>query len=63
MSNIKKDNGKEFNRVIEIIETAKERTYKRINEEIITMYFKLGEFLSKEIEVRRYGDLFFSKTR
>lgn len=60
MSNLKTTN-KEFYNVIDIIESAKGRTYKKVNEELIMMYFKIGELISIEIENSRYGNLYITK--
>lgn len=50
-----------FNKVIEIVESAKERTYKKINEETITIYFKIGEFISKEMGFGKKSSMFIEK--
>ena len=57
---LKNENYK-FNQVVKIIESTKERVYKRINEELIEMYFSIGEFISKETKEKDYGDLFIEK--
>lgn len=50
--------GDPFERIIEIIESAKERAYRKVNEELILMYRDIGEYLSRQSENAEYGDHF-----
>ncbi len=43
------------------IESAKERTYRKVNEELILMYRDVGEYISKQSERTEYGDAFVQK--
>ena len=36
----------QFRKVVNIIESAKERAYRKVNEELITMYRDIGEYIS-----------------
>ena len=36
--------------VIKIIESTRNNALKKVNEELINMYWKIGEYLSKEAE-------------
>lgn len=47
-----------FSQVTDIIETAKNSAYKKINEELINMYWNIGAFLSKEAENAVFGDAY-----
>ena len=47
-----------FSQVTDIIETAKNNAYKKVNEELINMYWKIGAFLSKEAENANFGDAY-----
>ena len=38
-----KSYGEQFEKVIDIVESAKERTYNKVNEELILMYHDMGE--------------------
>ena len=38
----------QFQKVINIIESAKEHAYRKVNEELITMYRDIGEYISKQ---------------
>ena len=38
----------QFQKVINIIESAKEHAYRKVNEELITMYRDIGEYISKK---------------
>lgn len=44
-----------------IIESAKERAYRKVNEELILMYRDVGEYISKQSERTEYGDAFVQK--
>lgn len=47
-----------FSQVTDIIETAKNSAYKKVNEELINMYWNIGTFLSKEAENAAFGDAY-----
>ncbi len=47
-----------FSQVTDIIEAAKNSAYKKVNEELINMYWKIGGFLSKEAENATFGDAY-----
>lgn len=42
--------------LIDIIETSKNNALKKVNEELILMYWNVGKFLSKESESVNFGD-------
>ena len=44
--------------LIHIIEESRQSALKKVNEELIKMYWKVGEFLSKETEQASYGDAY-----
>lgn len=52
---------KTFGKVINIIETAKDNAYRKVNEELIKMYWLVGEFVSKETKGASYGDAFIDE--
>jgi len=39
--------GEQFQKVIDIIESARECAYRKVNEELILMYRDVGEYISK----------------
>ncbi|MCB5774947.1 MAG: PDDEXK nuclease domain-containing protein [Ruminococcus sp.] len=51
----------QFQKVVNIIESAKERAYRKVNEELITMYRDIGEYISKQSKNSSYGDAFVQK--
>ena len=51
----------QFQKVVNIIESAKERAYRKVNEELITMYRDIGEYISKQSKISSYGDAFVQK--
>lgn len=53
--------GEQFQKIVDIIETAKERAYHKVNEELILMYRDIGEYISSQCENTTYGDAFVQK--
>ena len=47
--------------LIHIIEESRQNALKKVNEELIKMYWKVGEFLSKETEHAAYGDAYIDE--
>jgi hypothetical protein len=50
-----------FEKIVGIIESAKERVYRKVNEELIFMYRDIGEYISIQSENAEYGDAFVQK--
>ena len=48
----------QFDEVIHIIDNARSRAIKAVNAELIQMYWKVGEYLSKEAENAAFGDAY-----
>lgn len=48
----------QFDHIVNIIESAKERAYRKVNEELILMYRDIGEYISIQSENAEYGDAF-----
>ena len=42
--------------LINIINTARENALKKVNEELINMYWQVGEYLHKESQKSMFGD-------
>lgn len=51
----------QFEKIVDIIESAKERAYRKVNEELILMYRDVGEYISKQSIDAEYGDAFVQK--
>lgn len=51
----------QFKKIVDIIESAKERAYRKVNEELILMYRDVGEYISKQSIDAEYGDAFVQK--
>ena len=47
--------------LIHIIEESRQNALKKVNEELIKIYWKVGEFLSKETEHASYGDAYIDE--
>lgn len=48
----------QFQKIVNIIETARERAYKKVNEELILMYLDIGKYVSEQSQDKSYGDAF-----
>lgn len=46
----------ETKEVIQIIENARNNTYRKVNEELILMYWNVGQYLSNKMKNNTYGD-------
>jgi hypothetical protein len=44
--------------IIEIIKSARERAYKKVNEELILMYNEIGKYISEKMQDAAYGDAY-----
>ena len=47
-----------FAQIVGIIENARENTLKKVNEELIMMYWNVGQFLSGESKKASFGDAY-----
>lgn len=47
--------------LINIINTARENALKKVNEELINMYWQVGEYLHKESQKSMFGDGLFCR--
>lgn len=47
--------------LIHIIEESRQNALKKVNEELIKMYWRVGEFLSRETEHATYGDAYIDE--
>ena len=45
-----------FKNLIKIIEDSRNNALKKVNEELICMYWKIGEYLSNEAKNTTFGD-------
>ena len=46
---------KELNEIITIIQSHKDKAYRKINEELVLMYFEIGKYLSTKIKAEKWG--------
>ena len=46
----------QFEYIIRIIETAREQAYRKVNEELILMYQKVGKYISEKTKESFYGE-------
>lgn len=46
----------EFDEVLAMIESARQRAYQAVNTELVGLYWQLGEYISHKIESARWGD-------
>jgi hypothetical protein len=45
-----------FAEIAQIIEEARDNAYRKVNEELILMYQRIGQFLSEKSKEANYGD-------
>jgi predicted nuclease of restriction endonuclease-like (RecB) superfamily len=45
-----------FDEVLALIEAARGRAYRAVNTELVTLYWQIGEYISKKIETAEWGD-------
>lgn len=53
--------GEHVKNVVAIVESARERAYRKVNEELILMYRDIGEYISVHSENAEYGDAFVQR--
>lgn len=59
MQNINtEENNNPFNEIVTVVENAKERAYRKVNEELILMYQEVGKYISERIKEASYGSSF-----
>lgn len=56
-ADIRKDNH-QFDDIVKIVESAKARTYRKVNEELILMYQEVGKYISEKSKEASYGSNF-----
>ena len=42
--------GEHFEKIVDIIESARKRAYRKVNEELILMYLDIGEYINVHSE-------------
>jgi predicted nuclease of restriction endonuclease-like (RecB) superfamily len=50
-----------FNEIIKMIEKRRENAYRKVNEEIVSLYWEIGEYLSNQVENSSYGESIIKK--
>ncbi|WP_330657203.1 DUF1016 N-terminal domain-containing protein [Clostridioides difficile] len=55
--NIEKNNNS-FEEIVMIVENAKDRAYRKVNEELILMYQEVGKYISEKTKEASYGSGF-----
>jgi predicted nuclease of restriction endonuclease-like (RecB) superfamily len=51
----------QFDAVVKIIEAARESAFRKVNEELIRMYWHVGEYVSNAMQTVGYGDAFMQR--
>ena len=46
----------DFNQIVSMIQEARGRAYARVNEELITLYYNVGKFVSEKVERAEWGE-------
>ena len=50
------ENDKQFDEILHIIEESRKNALRKVNEELILMYWRVGEYISLQSEKASYGD-------
>ena len=50
-----------FNDVINMIETRRYNAYKKVNEELISLYWDFGKYISEKVNDNNWGDKIVEK--
>ena len=50
------ENDKQFDEIIHIIEESRKNALRKVNEELIMMYWRVGEYISRQSANASYGD-------
>ena len=40
---------------VKVIETHRENAYRKVNEELVTMYYEIGKYLSEKVASKKWG--------
>ncbi len=41
--------------IVKMIETHRENAYRKVNEELVTMYYEIGKYLSEKVASEKWG--------
>ena len=52
---IQHKNENEFNEILAIIQQARERTFRAVNHELISMYWEIGKYVSEKVKTNAWG--------
>ncbi len=50
------DIGADLTKILNLIESHRQNAYRKINEELVGMYYEIGGYLSKQIANNHWGD-------
>ena len=52
----KHSNNSDFEQIVRLIQDARNRTFRRINTELITLYYEIGKIVSEKVTVGNWGE-------
>lgn len=55
------ENSIHFKHILSLIHSAKENALRKVNEELINLYYAVGQYLSQEAQKHNYGDKFIDE--
>jgi predicted nuclease of restriction endonuclease-like (RecB) superfamily len=55
MKEILSKNDNDFNEILAIIQQAKERAFRAVNHELISMYWEIGKYVSEKVKSNAWG--------
>ena len=46
----------DLSNILNLIETHRQNAYRKVNEELVTMYYEIGKYLSEKVAAENWGD-------
>jgi predicted nuclease of restriction endonuclease-like (RecB) superfamily len=56
MSKLKKNNNSEFENIILLIQDARDRAFRKVNEELVLLYYNVGKIVSQKVSAGVWGE-------
>ena len=54
-NDVKTVNNDSIIEIVKLIETHRENAYRKVNEELVTMYYEIGKYLSEKVASEKWG--------
>ena len=54
-NDVKNVNDDSITDIVKVSETHRENAYRKVNEELVTMYYEIGKYLSEKVSSEKWG--------